>query len=112
MDSKDIVAKLIEIFSSEKDELLRLLKVLDLTKGSKFEEIIEVYNKVKNKEIEIVQVRSSVKLSADQRKALEKKLTTQFNRELIFNYIEDQGVVGGLEIRVGDTMINLNINII
>jgi len=110
MNTKDITAQIIQIYKNEKDELLRLLKIFDLTKEIKITEIIDIYNSIQSGNIDIVIIKSAVDLEKGQKKELEEKINKQFNKELIFDYQLMKNLKGGLEIKVNDTLLNLDLS--
>jgi F0F1-type ATP synthase delta subunit len=104
MTQKEISAKVIKVFKTEKDEILKILRTIELTKEQDIKALIETYLKIKNGEIRIVEVKSSVELSVDQKKTLEEKLSKQIKEEIVFDYEVDTNVKG-LEVSVGDNKL-------
>jgi F-type H+-transporting ATPase subunit delta len=53
-----------------------------------------------------VEVTTATPLAADQRQALEAKLTSQYGGNLAYEYKVDSAILGGMIIRIGDKLID------
>jgi F-type H+-transporting ATPase subunit delta len=51
-------------------------------------------------------ITSAVELTADEKRALESKLSAKFGRQLIFEYKVDPALLGGVVAKVGDKIID------
>jgi len=111
MEIKEKTSEIIEIFRSEKDELVKMLEIIDLSKDSDIQKVIEIYKKIKAGEIKIATVITSVELTKTQTTTITKKLKEEFKDELIFMFKIDKNIKGGIEIRVGDLLVELNTDV-
>lgn len=103
-----IAAKLYSLRKLHKDDNLWLLHAYRFLKEGKIEEILESYKKILNGEIKIVYITSSIKLNDQQTKKIEDSIYKEFpNQDFAFNYSFDKDVKNGIEIKIGDNLINL-----
>ncbi len=107
MQPNEIAAQIIKIYKDEKDELLRTIQIASLLNSADSMEVINAYKKIKTGEIKVAEVTSSVELTAKQKKELELKISKQIDTEIVFVY-RVNSIVKGLEIKIGDSLININ----
>lgn len=76
------------------------------------DEIIEVLQKqaeARREAPRIAEVISAVPLNDKERETLEAKLRKRFGENLAFQYREDPSILGGLIVRVGDTLLDYSL---
>lgn len=54
----------------------------------------------------VARVRTAVTLTSDEKQAMETKLRTQFGDQIVFDYVVDPTILGGVIVRVGDKEID------
>lgn len=109
-DKKEVI---VETFSEKINEktLNFLQTLLDEGRFGIFKTILEVFKQeidnIKNKQrMEIV---SAVKLDDEQKERLNETLSKKLNKEIIFNFKEDNEILGGLIVKYEDKVLNLSL---
>ena len=109
--STDIKNSIIdEVFKNQINEkIINFLKIL--TNKNKFGEFAEIksdfetiYNDVNN--IKLIDVTSAVELTQEQKNRVTEKLQAKLNKQIKANWLLDEGIIGGLIIKIDDNVIN------
>ncbi len=85
-------------------ECLHLLFILsEKSRWPLFLEIVEAFSLLQDEAKQITRgvVRSAITLSSEQKKALEERVQKTLGRQVIFSFIEDRSVLGGMIAQVG-----------
>ena len=107
MEELNCAAKLSVLEGS--DPVLLIMQVLLEVKGLSLDKVMEQYQRIKAGEVKVVKVTTSVALAEQQRSLLEVKITQKFpTTELAFAYVTRAEQNYGIEIRIGDDLIEFS----
>lgn len=108
MDIKEILIKLSDI--NKEDKVLTVLDVMSLVADENLEAVVDGYKKMLKGEIVVADVYTRVKLDADQKSELEKKINAQYkNVEVLYNYKVKSDLADSLRVEIGDKVYRYSI---
>lgn len=108
---KQIAAKLHTLRSEISDDTLWMVSVLELVEGANLSVIVKTLAKIQSGKVTVVKVSSSIELSEEQQSSIQSKVSAQFkDTKLVFNFMVDKATDNGLQIKVGDNLIDFSIN--
>ncbi len=109
MDKK-IAAKIYLNYITHKDDAAYLsLLISKYSQKGDIDKIIKAYEQIKQGEIKVAVVKSSIKLEEEQKQGIENKVKSKFNDDLVFIYSIDPDLLGGITIEIDDNIIDLSI---
>ena len=104
MESK-IAGKLYKIFK-QTDPGLAFLEASNILKDCNIQKVTEYYKDLQGGKLKLAEVITASALTTDQASKIEKKLIKTFGADLIVIFEQDENVLGGLVIKVGDNVID------
>ena len=106
---KELAAQLYILQKSSQDQTAWLLQALSLTKQADPAAILKEYLAIKQGSLKIAQVTTSVALSAEQEKMVRSKVQERFKQEdIVYVFSVNPRVENGIQIRVGDNMLDFS----
>lgn len=109
MTEKEIAARIYLKSGDVNDPVELLLEVLSLAESANKASVLETYKTLKSGELVATHVITSVELTNEQKSQLEKKVAAKFSeKNLVFVFSVDKQVKHGIEIKVGDDLVDFN----
>jgi F0F1-type ATP synthase delta subunit len=107
MTDLDKAAQISVLDSSDQVELF--LKLQQITSGADLNKVSAAYERIKSGKVRVVKVTTSLALTEEQSKKLQEKLNAKLKGdELAFAYVVDPAIPQGIEIRIGDDLIEFS----
>lgn len=108
MTAKQTAAKIYRVNKSDQERILSLIDIVGFLEGQDASQVKLEYRKILEGKLKVVEVTTSFPLSDDEISTLEQKVNKQPNhKELIFDYVVDENIRSGIEIKLDDTLIDL-----
>lgn len=103
-----VAAKIYLLQRSDQDRMLILMEITKLLQSSDIDLVQTAYKQILRNKLKVVAVKTSFELSEAETKKLENKITKKLDmEEVVFAYQVDESVKTGIEIKLGDTLIEL-----
>ncbi|MDP4010151.1 MAG: F0F1 ATP synthase subunit delta [Candidatus Shapirobacteria bacterium] len=103
-DPRTIACQLYLLSQQEKDPTILFLEILSSVDPKISQEVIKEYKNIRSGELKIAQISSAQELTEEQKKKLEKKISTDFGENVIFLYSLDTSMVSGFCLQIGDLL--------
>jgi F0F1-type ATP synthase delta subunit len=91
------------------DQVSAFLKMQEVLGTADPAKVMAAYEKIKAGKVKVVKVATSLALSEQQKQQMVQKLRTKFSKdELVFAYVVDSSIAYGIEIKIGDDLIEFS----
>ncbi len=107
MSELEIAAQLSVL--ADLDQSAAFLNMQIILGNADAKKVLAAYEQIKTGKVKVVKVVTSIELTSEQKQQLQKKLTDKFSKDsLVFAYVVDASVAYGIEISLGDDLIEFS----
>ncbi|MBD3280029.1 hypothetical protein GF389_00710 [Candidatus Dojkabacteria bacterium] len=108
MDANEIAIKIYKEVSKLESQELRVLEILAMTEGADVKKVLNVYRSIVSGSTGVVDVVTKYSLSDEQRKKIEKGISKQFEKEVLFAYEVNKYQDELMKVKIGNKLLEFN----